>query len=73
MLVLEWQGKSIDDGAQNFQQLGNAVEALGFISELEEDIIDRPSNIRPEIQEFAIDAVKGGFQEVTLTRILRVK
>lgn len=45
VLLLKRQGETVDDGAQDFQQLCNTIEPLGFIGELEEDIVDRPSDV----------------------------
>lgn len=45
VLLLERQGETINDRAQNFQQLCNTIEAFGFIGELEKDVIDGPSDI----------------------------
>ena len=33
MLWLEWQGKAVDDAAQNLQQLCNTVELLSLVDE----------------------------------------
>lgn len=57
VLFLERKGEAVDDGAQDFEQLGDTIKTLGLIDELEEDIIDGPSNIRPQVQELAIDAM----------------
>lgn len=46
MLFFKRQGETIDDGAQDFEQLSNAVESLGLIYELEKYIVDRPSDVR---------------------------
>ena len=40
MLFLEWEGKSVDDRAQNFQQLCNPIVTLGLVDEVEEDVVD---------------------------------
>lgn len=47
--------------------------ALGFVYELEKDVVDGPSDKRPQIEEFAVNAMKGRLQEVTLPRVLRIK
>lgn len=45
VLLLQRKGKSVDDGAQNFQQLSDTVVPLCFIHELEEDIVDGSSDV----------------------------
>ena len=44
MFLLEWQGKSVNNGSQYFKKLGNSVEALSLVDELEEDIVDGTSD-----------------------------
>ena len=73
MLLFERQCKTIDDRAQNFEQLSNAVEALGLISELEEDVVDRPSDVRSQVQEFAIYSVQSGLEKISLPWIFRIE
>jgi len=73
VLFFQWQSESVDDGSQYFEQFGNTVEALGFINELEEDVVDGSSNERTKVQELAIDPMKGGLQEIPLPWILRVE
>lgn len=73
VLLLQRQRESVDNGTQDFQQLSNAIEALRFVRELEEDVVDRPPNIRPEIQELAVNTMQRGFEEVALPRVLRIK
>lgn len=45
VLFLERQSKTVDDGSQDFQQLCNSIEPLGLVGELEENVVDRPSNV----------------------------
>jgi len=45
VLFLKRQGETVDDGSQDFQQLCDTIEPLGFIGELEEDVVDRPSDV----------------------------
>lgn len=73
VLLLQREREAVDNGTQDFQQLGNAIEALRFVCELEEDIVDRSPNIRPEIQELAVNAVQRCFEEIALPRVLRIK
>lgn len=73
MLLLEGQGEAVDNGPEDLEQLGNTVESLGLVGELEEDVVDRPSDERPQVEELAVDAMQGGLEEVSLARVLRVK
>jgi hypothetical protein len=73
VLLLEGKRETVDDRTQDLQELGNTVESLGFVGELEKDIIDGPANVRSEIQEFAVDAMEGGLEEVSLAGVFRVK
>lgn len=40
MLLLQRQGKTVDYGPQNLQQLGNSIEAFRLVNELEEYVVD---------------------------------
>lgn len=73
MLLFQRECEAIDDGSQNFEKLGNAVESLGLVSELEENIVDRTTNIRPQVQEFAVNAMQGGFEEVAFPGVFGIK
>ena len=39
VFFLEWQSKTIDDGPKDFQQLRNTIMSLGFVDELEENVV----------------------------------
>lgn len=73
MLLFQRECEAVDDGSQNFEKLGNAVESFCLISELEENIVDRTTNIRPQIQEFAINAMQGSFEEVAFPRVFGIE
>lgn len=73
MLFLQWESEAVDDGTKNFEQFGDAVEALRFVDELEEDVVDRAANVRTKVEEFAIYAMKRGFQKIAFTGIFRVE
>lgn len=45
MLLLERQGETINDRAENLKQFGNAVKSLGLVYKLEEDVVDRSAYI----------------------------
>lgn len=73
VLLLEWQGEAVDNGAQNLKQLGNSVKALSFINELEKDIVDGTANVGSEVEEFAIDSVQSRLKEISLPRVFRIE
>lgn len=45
VFFLQRESKAVDNGTQDFQQLGNTVESLGLVGKLEKDVVDRSSNI----------------------------
>jgi hypothetical protein len=73
VFFLERQRKAVDDGSENFEELGDAVMTLALIDELKKDVVDGATDKGAQIEEFAIDAVKGGLQKVTLAWVFRVK
>lgn len=73
MFLLQRKSKAIDDWSQDFQKLSNAIESFCFVDELEEDIIDRTTNVGSQVQEFSVDSVKGGLEEISLSRVFWVK
>ena len=44
-----------------------------FVDKVEENIVDRPSNRGPEIEELSVDPVKGGLQKIAFSWILRIE
>lgn len=46
VLLLQRQREPVDDGTKNLKKFSNAVESFGFIDELEEDVVDRATNVR---------------------------
>ena len=73
VFFFEWQSETIDDRAKDFQQFRDSVEPLSLIDELEEDIVDGPSDVRSEIEEFPVYSVKSRLEKVSFTRILRIE
>lgn len=73
MLFLQRQGEAVDDGAEDLEELGDSVESFGLVYELEEDVVNRSSDVRPEVQKLAVDSVERGFQEIPLARVFRVE
>lgn len=73
VLFLQWKREAIDDGAKDLEQLRNAVESLGLVDELKEDVVDGSSDEGAEIEEFAVDSVECGFQKVSFSGIFRIE
>jgi hypothetical protein len=40
VFFLQGESETVNDGTQNLQQLSDAIESLGFVGELEEDVVD---------------------------------
>jgi len=73
VLFFQRQSEAIDDGPKNLKKLSNAVETLRLVNELEEHVVDRSADVRPQVQKLAINTVQRGLQEITLAGIFRVK
>ena len=73
MLLFERQGKAIDDGAEDLQQLSNAVVVLGLKDEPVEDVVDGLADEGAVHHELAIDAVENGLQVLALPWVLAVE
>lgn len=46
---------------------------LRLVDELEKDVVDGTSNESAEVEEFAIDTMKGGLEEISFSRIFAVE
>ena len=73
VFLLQRQSEAVDDGSENLQELGDPVESLRLIDELEEDIVDGASDVRSEIQEFPVDPVQRCLEEIPFAWIFRVE
>lgn len=73
VLLLERERETVDYGAEDLEQLGDPVVALRLVDELEEDVVDRPTDEGAEVEEFAVDSVEGRLEEVALAGILAVE
>ena len=73
MLLLERKCEPVDDGAQNFKELSNPIVTLSFVDEVVEYVVNLFPNVCSQTQKFPINPMQGGFQEVSLSGILRVK
>lgn len=70
VLLLQWQCEPVDDGTENLEEFGNAIEPLGLVDKLEEDVVDGAPNVGSKVQKFPVDAVKRSLEEVAFSGIL---
>jgi hypothetical protein len=47
--------------------------SLRLVNKLEENVVDRTSNESPQIEEFTINTMKGGLEEVALSWVLTIE
>jgi len=73
VLLLQWQSETVDDGPENLEKLGDAVEALCLVDELEEDVVDGSADVGAEVEEFAVYAMERSLQEVAFPGVFRVE
>mmetsp|Transcript_34091 Transcript_34091/g.96634 ORF Transcript_34091/g.96634 Transcript_34091/m.96634 type:complete len:367 (+) Transcript_34091:973-2073(+) len=73
MLLLQRQGKPVNNGTQNLQQLSDAVVTLRLVDEAVEDVVHRLADKRAVHHELAVYTVEDGLQVVALAGVLRVK
>lgn len=69
MFLLEREGEAVDDTPKDLKKLCNTVEAFGLVNKLEEDVVDRPADVGPQIQEFTINPVKRRLEEVAFSGV----
>lgn len=73
VFLFERESKSVDDRTEDFKELGNAVEPLRLVHKLKEDVVDRSSDERSQIEEFAVYPVKGRLQKVSFPGIFGIE
>ena len=59
--------------SQDLKELCNAIVPLGFIHKVEENVVDGLADKCSQIEKFAVDTVESGCEEITLSRVFRVK
>jgi len=57
----------------NLEKLGDTVEALCLVDELEEDVVDGSADVGAEVEEFAVYAMERSLQEVAFPGVFRVE
>jgi hypothetical protein len=73
VLLLQWQGKAVDDRTENLEELRNTIEPLGLIDELEEDVVDGATDVGSQVEEFSVYAMQSGFEEVALSGVFGIE
>jgi hypothetical protein len=51
VLVLEREGKAVDDAAEYFEELGDAVVLLGLVDEAMEGVVDLLADVGAQAEE----------------------
>ena len=65
--------KTLQLPSKNLKQLCYSIVTLRLIDKLEKYIVDGSSDKGSKIQEFSIDSVQSGFQEISFPRIFAIK
>lgn len=73
VFLLERKREPVDDRTKDLEQLGDTIVPLRLVDELEEHVVDGPSNERSQVEEFPVDPMQSSLEEVTLARILTVE
>jgi hypothetical protein len=73
VLFLQWQRKSVDDGTENLKKFSDAIESFSLVDELEEDVVDRATDVRAKVEELSVDAVKSSLKEVAFSWVFRIE
>ena len=73
VLFLQWQSKTVDYRTENLEKLGDAVEALRLVNELEEDVVDGSADVGAKVEKFAVYAMERSLQEVAFSGVFRVE
>jgi hypothetical protein len=73
VLLLEWEGESVNDGPEDLEQLSDSVVTLGLIDELEEHVVDGASDEGSEVEEASVDSMQRRLEKVSLPRVLAVE
>lgn len=73
VLFLQWQSKTVNYRTENFEKLGDTVEAFCLVNKLEKDVVDGTADVGPEVEEFAVNAMECGLQEVALSGVFGIE
>ena len=58
---------------KNLEELADSVEVFRLVNEAEEDVVDLLPDEGSETQEFAVDSMETGLEEIPLSRVLAVE
>mmetsp|Transcript_52613 Transcript_52613/g.87146 ORF Transcript_52613/g.87146 Transcript_52613/m.87146 type:complete len:231 (-) Transcript_52613:997-1689(-) len=73
VLLFQRQCKAIDDGAQNLEQLGNAIVAHIQVNHRVQNVVHRLANKRAKRHTTTINAMQNHLEIVAFTRVLRIE
>lgn len=73
VLLLQGEGETIDDGAQDFEKFCDAIMAFCLVNELEEDVIDGSANKGTKVEKFAVNTMESSFEKIAFSRVLGVE
>jgi hypothetical protein len=73
VLFLQGQGEAVDDRTKNLEQLRNTVVPFGLVNKLEENVVDGSSDEGSKIEEFTVDTVQRGLQEIPFPGVFTVE
>jgi hypothetical protein len=73
MLFFQRQCEAVDNRSKDLQKFCNAIESFSLVNELKENIVDRSSYERTQVEKLAINSMQCGLQEVTLARIFGIE
>lgn len=71
MFSFDWNCESVDYRAEDFEQLGNAIEGLVFVDERQQDVVDCLTDEAAQSEKLAINSVQYRFQSLALPTIKR--
>ena len=71
MFSFDWNCESVDDRAENFEQLGDPVERLVLVDKRQQNVVDCLTDEATKAQKFSINSVQHRFQSLALSAIIR--
>ena len=71
--TFERESEAVDDGAQHFEQLGDAVVSLRLVHEAVEDVRHQTAHRRSCSDKLAVQPMQQLFQQVAFARIFTVE
>lgn len=73
VFFLEGESETVDDGTKDLKKFSDTVMTFSFVNELEEDVVYRSSDKCSQVEEFSVDSVESGLEEITLSWIFGIE